>query len=62
MVEQYPLMVAGAPSGTEILEVRAPYDNSLIATVVTADEAAVVLRTPNPRNTTAFLAHPCSRA
>ena len=41
MSEHFPLMIAGAGSHAEQLEVRAPFDNSLIATVDTADSDAV---------------------
>jgi len=40
MSDHFPMMVPGA-SGVEPLEVRAPYDDKLIATVDQADEAAV---------------------
>ncbi len=41
MTQHYSLMIPGADSTDGILEVRAPYDGSLIATVDTADAAAV---------------------
>ena len=40
MTQHYPLMYAGAVSNSADLEVRAPYDGSLIATVATADAEA----------------------
>jgi len=41
-VEHIPLMIPGASkSGSEPLEVRSPYDDQLVATVATADTAAV---------------------
>jgi len=41
MVDHYRLMIPGAPATGGILEVRAPYDDALLATVDTADHAAV---------------------
>lgn len=41
MTEHFTLMVANASSKEDILEVRAPYDGSLIATVDTADSDVV---------------------
>ena len=41
-VEHYPLMIPGAVADkTSFSEVRSPYDGSMIATVETADEAAI---------------------
>ncbi|MFT5285098.1 MAG: acyl-CoA reductase-like NAD-dependent aldehyde dehydrogenase [Planctomycetota bacterium] len=40
MVKNFPLMIPGASSNSKLVEVTAPFDNSLIATVQTADEAA----------------------
>lgn len=41
MTIQYPLFIPGATSNDGVLEVFAPYDNSLIAEVTAADSAAV---------------------
>ena len=41
MVEKFPLLVPGATTNDGELEVFAPYDQSLIAEITTADEAAV---------------------
>lgn len=41
MTQHFPLMIPGATSNAGTLEVRAPYDDSLIATVDTADKDAV---------------------
>jgi len=41
MADHYPLLVAGSGSGDAPLEVTAPYDGALIATLDTADDAAV---------------------
>lgn len=43
MSDTIPLMIPGAKPGPEPLEVRAPYDGSLIATLESADHAAVDL-------------------
>jgi len=40
MTQHFPLMVAGATSNAGTLEVHVPYDDSLIATVDTADKDA----------------------
>jgi len=40
MTQHFPLMIAGATSNAGTLEMRAPYDDSLIATVDTADKDA----------------------
>jgi acyl-CoA reductase-like NAD-dependent aldehyde dehydrogenase len=41
MVETFPLLVPGATTDDGVVEVRAPYDNRLIAEVTAADAAAV---------------------
>ena len=41
MPDHYPLLVPGATAGADALEVDAPWDGSVIATVQTADEGAV---------------------
>ncbi len=41
MTQHFPLMIPGATSNAGTLEVRAPYDDSPIATVDTADKDAV---------------------
>lgn len=41
MIEHYPLMVPGVSSRDAVLEVKAPYDGSVIATVDTADSDVV---------------------
>ncbi len=41
MTQHFPLMIPGATSNAGTLEVHAPYDDSLIATVDTADKDAV---------------------
>lgn len=50
MTEHFPLMVAGATSSDGILEVKAPFDLSVIATVDTADSAAVELALTTAQN------------
>ena len=41
MTQHYASMVPGATPTTQLLEVRAPFDDSLIATVATLDHAGV---------------------
>jgi len=41
MTNRYPLLIAGSPSSDSSLEVTAPYDGAPIATLDTANEAAV---------------------
>ncbi len=41
MTEKYPLLIPGATTDDGVLQVVAPYDNSLIAEVTAADHAAV---------------------
>jgi acyl-CoA reductase-like NAD-dependent aldehyde dehydrogenase len=41
MTQHYPLMITGAASNTVPLEVRAPYDQDLIATIDVGGEVAV---------------------
>jgi len=43
MKPRYPLMIPGARAGSATLEVRAPYDGRILATVETADAAATDL-------------------
>jgi len=48
-VEHIPLMIPGALSENEPLEVRSPYDNQLIATVATANTEAIELALCNAK-------------
>jgi acyl-CoA reductase-like NAD-dependent aldehyde dehydrogenase len=46
-VEHFPLMIPGAPSSDGVLELRAPYDQTLLATFDSADADAVDLALNN---------------
>lgn len=46
-VEHFPLLIAGVPSSDGILELHAPYDQTLLATLDSADAGAVELALSN---------------
>ncbi len=46
-VEHFPLLVPGAPSSVGVLELHAPYDQTLLATLDSADAGAVELALSN---------------